>query len=164
MGLKRPKRGIRRPILKVENHRFAIRGFAIRKLETGLKKIEERGEPLWRRRCKLRSTGCGAISGEGNEERERGRGDGAKGLLERGARSCGWASQGETCKSTSGLKRAEVIARVSPRRRISTLSSADFTAFSGCLPLYRPELRTKISRSLLSNYIVLGCLPRATKI
>lgn len=71
MGLKRPKRGIRRPILKVENHRFAIRGFAIRKLETGLKKIEERGEPLWRRRCKLRSTGCGAISGEGNEERER---------------------------------------------------------------------------------------------
>lgn len=94
-----------------------------------------------------------AISGEGNGEVV----DGAKGLLERGAELRLGVSRRNLQKyigaQEGGSNRVSFSAA-----RISTLSSADFTAFSGCLPqLYRPELRRiKISRSLLSNYIVAG--------
>lgn len=50
------------------------------------------------------------IRGEGNGGRRREGGE--KRFPERAARVGGWEFQGETCKSTSRLKRPEVIARV----------------------------------------------------
>lgn len=123
-------------------------------MDTGLKKrggIEDgRGGNVLEStstRWKLRSTEVG----DKRRRKRRGRGDGAKGLLERGLRL--GVSRRNLQKyigaQEGGSNRVSFSAA-----RISTLSSADFTAFSGCLPLYRPELRRKIS--LLSNYIVVG--------
>lgn len=72
------------------------------------------------------------------EKRRRGREGGCReGVTGKG----GWEFEGETCKSTSRLKKPEVIAQ-----RESMLSSVDFTAFSGCRRFRWPELRRKIQK------------------
>lgn len=58
---------------------------------------------------------------------EKGRGDRKGGCREGVTGKGGWEFEDETCKSTSRLKKPEVIAQ-----RESMLSSADFTAFSDC--------------------------------
>lgn len=64
-------------------------------------------------------------------------------------------SQGETCKSTSRLKRAEVIARVLRRTdpRYHRLISLHLVAAED-FALAHPRISKEHTRPLLSNYIV----------
>ena len=141
----------KRIVLKVENRRFAIRE---RDSQVGHRFKEPNGEgggskvekALWR---ELRSTEVG----DKRRRKRRGRGDGAKGLLERGCTELRLGVSRRNLQKYIGAQEGGSNRVSFSAARISTLSSADFTAFSGCLPLlYRPESRRiKISRSLLSN-------------
>lgn len=138
----------KRIVLKVENRRFAIRerdsqvGHGLKNRGGGI----EVEKALWR---ELRSTEVG----DKRRRKRRGRGDGAKGLLERGCTELRLGVSRRNLQKYIGAQEGGSNRVSFSAARISTLSSADFTAFSGCLPhLYRPESRRiKISRSLLSN-------------